>query len=59
MSKETKNKNPTFSEFVDEAFVDIFNGLITGGTGKMKSTLSMYIQIATQIMANGGFARSK
>jgi hypothetical protein len=50
-------KKPTFEQFVDEAFQNIFNGLITGGTKEMKSQLHMYIQIAAQIMSNGGFAK--
>lgn len=52
-------KNPTFHDFVDEAFMAIFNGLITGGTKEMKSQVHMYIQIAVQISGNGGFAQSK
>jgi hypothetical protein len=57
MIKETKNTNPTFNTFVDEAFMNVFNGLITGGTTGMKSALSVYIQIATCIVANGGFSK--
>jgi hypothetical protein len=51
--------NPTFQQFVDEAFMAIFNGLITGGTKEMKSQVHMQIQIAVQIVNMGGFAKAK
>jgi hypothetical protein len=54
---KTKNTHPTFNAFVDEAFMNVFNGLITGGTTGMKSALSVYIQIATHILTNGGFSK--
>lgn len=48
---------PTFQQFVDEAFMAIFNGLVTGGTKEMKSQVQMHIQIAVQIVNSGGFRR--
>jgi hypothetical protein len=56
-TKGAKMKNPTFQEFVDEAFMAIFNGLITGGTKEMKSQVFMYIQTAAWIASNGGFTK--
>jgi hypothetical protein len=56
--KEDQSKPPTFSEFVDEAFADIFDGLITGGTSKMKSRVWMCIERAVIISKNGGFSPS-
>ena len=52
-----ENQNPTFNQFVDEMFVYVFNGLITGGTKEMKSCLKMALSTAAQISKNGGFAK--
>lgn len=49
------NDNPTFNEYVNEIFVYVFDGLITGGTKEMKSRLMMAISNASRISANGGF----
>jgi hypothetical protein len=51
------NHNPTFDQFVNDAFMAIFNGLITGGTKEMKAQLHMYIGRACNIFANGGFSK--
>jgi hypothetical protein len=50
-------KNPTFQEFVDDAFRAVFDALITGGTKTMKAQLEFYIGQAVRIANDGGFAK--
>jgi hypothetical protein len=49
-------KNPTFQEFVNDAFQAVFDALITGGTTRMKITFHFYIGQAVRIANDGGFA---
>jgi hypothetical protein len=51
------NQNPTFNAFVNEMFVYVFDGLITGGTKEMKVRLMLTISTAAQISGNGGFRK--
>jgi hypothetical protein len=52
-------KNPTFQEFVDDAFMAVFNALIMGGTGSMKAQLKFFIGQAARIAESGGFAETE
>jgi hypothetical protein len=51
-------KNPTFQEFVDDAFMAVFNALIMGGTESMKAQLKFFIGQAVRIAESGGFAEA-
>ena len=52
------NTNPTFNEFVNETFMQVFDGLVRGGTKEMKVQLQMALSTASWISANGGFSKA-